>query len=276
MKNILLLLALFLCVSCSGAKEKEGETPEPPATSAFVGKNLVAFGNSITAATNSWAYQVQTGLGFRHLYNGAVGGAIWSKRERTTSTGANITTQDFSDPNFAGISNETNNSDLAFQRIINNCAVVHIQKYLSDRSAPKPDFAILSYGTNDLTSDAVIGDAEAVLQAADLADVDLFTMAGALRWSIETLRAKYPDIKLYVALPLQAKDSNKNTGNLKKIAVITKICDAMSVPYFDCYAESGITQANEATYLRDGLHPNADGQAVHAAYIIKKLEEANQ
>lgn len=245
------------------------------ASSVFEGKNMVAFGNSITIAANSWAYHTSRKLGLANLYNGAVSGSIWSKRERTID-GKIIRTQDYEDPAFAGISssNTANPDANELQKRINNCAIVHIQKYLKERTV-SPDLIILSYGTNDSYTVSVMGDADEALKASDISMLDVFTMAGAVRWSLETLKTRFPEAKLYVSLPLQAASDSKNKGNISKIAIIKKICDGLSVPYFDCYTECGITQANQAIYLRDGLHPNVTGQILHGDYIIMKLEEAN-
>ncbi len=244
-------------------------------TSAFEGKNLATFGNSITAAENSWAHQVYKNLRFGNLYNGAISAAIWYKRERTVA-GQTIQTQNFYDPDFAGIrtSAPTDEDVLQHQMRINNCAIVHLQKYFIDldkNAAPAPDVIIFSYGTNDEVIN--MGDAESALQGNDLRKVDLFKMAGALRWSIDTLRIRFPNAKIYVSLPLQSTRTGKNDDNLKKIEVLKKVCDAKSVTYFDCYNESGITVENSTTYLGDGLHPNEAGKVVHGAYITKKLEE---
>lgn len=242
-------------------------------SSAFEGKNLVTFGNSITAAANSWAHQTEEKLRFADLYNGAIAGACWYRRARLAQDGDSIWTQDYNDPNFAGFGNGANNTREQFQKIINNCAVIHIQKYLQERTST-PDYIILSYGTNDIETS--MGNPDAVIKEPDLKKVSLYSMCGALRWSLETLKTEFPTAKIYVALPIQARDGGKNSANKRKIAGIKKVCDSMSVPYFDCYNESGITQANEGTYLRDGLHPNAAGQVVHGDYIIKKLEEMVQ
>lgn len=244
-------------------------------TSAFEGKNLATFGNSITAAENSWAHQVYKNLRFGNLYNGAISAAIWYKRERTVA-GQTIQTQNFYDPDFAGIrtSAPTDEDVLQHQMRINNCAIVHLQKYFIDldkNATPTPDVIIFSYGTNDEVIN--MGDAESALQGNDLRKVDLFKMAGALRWSIDTLRIRFPNAKIYVSLPLQSTRTGKNDDNLKKIEVLKKVCDAKSVTYFDCYNESGITVENSTTYLGDGLHPNEAGKVVHGAYITKKLEE---
>jgi hypothetical protein len=192
--------------------------------------------------------------------------------------GQTIWTQNYYDADFAGISSvaPTGENVLEHQRRINNCAVVHIQKYfteLNKKTTSKPDVIIFSYGTNDELYDYTLGNAEDALQGEDLSKVNVFTMAGALRWCIDTLRMEIPDAKIYVALPLQSARDGKNDGNLIKMEIIRKICDAKSVPYFDCFHESGITLENHTTYLGDGLHPNEAGKIVHGEYIIKKLEE---
>lgn len=242
----------------------------------FIGKNLATFGNSITAAANSWAYQVNEKLGFANLYNGAMSAAIWYKRERTVA-GQTIHTQNYYDSDFAGISTVAPSGEnvMEHQRRINNCAIVHLQKYfieLEAKRAPTPDVIIFSYGTNDEVIN--MGDAESALQGDDLSKVNIFTMAGALRWSLDTLKIKFPEAKIYVALPLQSTREGKNDDNLKKMEIIKRVCDAKSVPYFDCYNESGINVENHATYLSDRLHPNEAGKVVHGDYIAKKLEEA--
>ncbi len=292
MKNPLLLFPIlfFLATSssaCSGGGDEPGKETTPAYT-VFKGKNLVAFGNSITSDQSnntSWAYQTRTRLEFGDLYNGAFAGACWYKRERSVTAdpvwapAGVIRTQDYTDPKFAGYSNESNTGTEAFQRIINNCAVVHVQKYLAGNHwvSKSPDVIVLSYGTNDAAS-ATMGVAAEALAESDLAKLDLYTMAGAMKWCLVTLRNKFPGAKIYVAGPLQAslvKYPNKNAENTQKIAVIKAVCEGLSIPYFDCYNESGITSGNADTYLRDGLHPNGAGQTVHANYIVRKLKAAN-
>jgi hypothetical protein len=249
-------------------------------TSAYEGKNLATFGNSITAASNSWAYLTAKRLRFANLYNGAISAAIWYKRERVVG-GQTIYTQNYYDADFAGISSvaPTGEDVLQHQKRINNCAVVHIQKFfteLNNKTIPTPEFVIFSYGTNDELYAHTMGTAEDALRENDLNKVSVFTMAGALRWCIDTLRMEIPDVKIYVALPIQSSREGKNDGNLTKMEIIKKICDARSVPYFDCYHESAITPENYTTYMDDGLHPNAAGKIVHGEYIIKELEELGE
>lgn len=280
MQNKKLLLSFFLLFllstfvfSINGRKEEV--RIEEPLQSAFKDKNLATFGNSITASKSGWAYKICKELEFGDLYNGALGGAVWGKRIRETATGKQIETQNYLDPDFAGISNGYSLAphDQEVQKRINNCAIVHIQKYLSQKdTVPVPDYIILSYGTND-----VLGkdekDPEYILDKEELEEADLISIAGAVRWSVETLRTEFPEANIYIVLPLQSKSTERNRNNLKKIEIIKKVCDNLSVTYFDCFAESGITQENELQFLRDGLHPNEEGNLKHTAYIIKKLKE---
>jgi lysophospholipase L1-like esterase len=207
-------------------------------SSAFEGKNLTTFGNSITAAANSWAFQVHQNLRFGNLYNGAVSGAVWYRR---TTNG--------------------------------NCAVAHVETYLKAWDEGKilcPDVVIFAYGTND--DSAYRGHPETALGGELLAEVDVFTLAGALRWCMDTIRAKFPNAALYVALPLQSSSIARNEGNLLKMEVIRAICEARNVPFFDCYRQSGITVENHGIWLSDGLHPNEAGKALMANYIMDQLE----
>ncbi len=245
-------------------------------TSAYEGKHLATFGNSITAASNSWAHQIHKNLRFGSLYNGAMSAAIWYKRERTVA-GQTMQTQNYYDEDFAGIRTSAPPEDnvLENQKRINNCAIVHLQKYFIDLdkgNAPTPDVIIFSYGTNDELIN--MGDADTALRGDNLNEVNVFTMAGALRWSLDTIKIIFPDAKIYVALALQSTRNGQNANNLKKMEVIKKVCEAKGVTYFDCYNESGITVENHEIYLSDGLHPNEAGKVIHGGYIMKKLEEA--
>lgn len=246
----------------------------------FYGKNLVTFGNSITAASGSWAYRVRDLLGFGHLYNGAVSASIWYEREQRFDDGTIVRTQDYNDPDFAGITSQHYDgmTPSEWQKRVNNCAVVHVQKYLEERKKlpvenQTPDYIVFSYGTNDPVD--FRGDAKETLAAGSLSEVDTYTTAGAVRWCVDTMRMVFPDVKIFLCLPLQTSESRGwNANNLIKIEVLKELCEGLSVPYFDCFHESGITTGNAAEYLPDGLHPNAAGQVMQGEYIARKMEEA--
>ena len=240
---------------------------EPGGAEAFRGKNLAVFGNSITAARNSWAFRVRDSLGFGGFYNGSVGSSVWGKRERPDGI-----TQDFGTPGFAGIGNSSHPS---LQARYNNCAVVHVQKFLS--SDFDPDVIILSYGTNDMLSEKNEPALREALAKRKLSTDEAYGLVGGMVWCLDTLTTRFPDARIVVLLPVQADDSlekyrDRNKDNLKKMRTMKKICRAFDVEYFDCYHGSGIDASNVSATLLDGLHPNAAGQQLHAAFVIGELQ----
>lgn len=123
--------------------------------------NFGVDGDSITAG-QQWSWHVYNELGMKSHSNVAVGSAVWYKRTFDVA-GTAVTTQDYSDPDFAGISDgwEPTDDPAEMQRRANNCAVVHIQRFLAEvksGSFPTPDIFAFAMGTNDL--EEFIGDPE--------------------------------------------------------------------------------------------------------------------
>lgn len=237
-------------------------------------------GDSITQG-EQWSYHVYKELGFRSHHNTAVGSSVWYKRTIEFG-GRTITTQDFGDPDFKGISWGWEPTDDAeeMQLRMNNCAVVHIQKFIAQVDSgeyPEPDVFVFAYGTND--SEDCFGDAQKALlgKSADgNADVDLFTTAGAMRWCIQTLLERFPACRIFVMTPLQTGNPEHNAKTEKQIPIMRRICEGMSVQVIDCYANSGICEkfevfGGEGRYLKDGLHPKENGQALQGAFVAKEI-----
>ena len=217
--------------------------------------NFGVDGDSITAG-DQWSWHVFQNLGFASHHNVAVGSSVWYKRTITCDAGS-VTTQDYSSPDFAGISDgweETN--DLAeLQKRANNCAVVHTQRFISDvksGNAPVPDVFAFAMGTND-TLDC-LGDADKALTGKELDgndNIDLFTEAGAMR------------------------DHNAKIEQ-QISSVMRKVAGGMSAQVIDCFHNSGICEKFEVIggtgkYLRDGLHPDVPGQTLEGAYASKEI-----
>lgn len=243
--------------------------------------NFGVDGDSITAG-NQWSYHVSERLGFASHHNVAVGSAVWYKRTLTCG-GKSVTTQDYGSPDFAGISDgwlETDDID-ELQKRANNCAVVHIQHFLDDVKkgiAPKPDVFAFAMGTND--SADMLGDPEKALSGKTLTDnpdIDLFTEAGAMRWCIQTISENFPDARIFVLTPIQAADPAHNAKiELQISKVFTRITGGMSVQLVDCFHNAGICEkfeviGGEGRYLRDGLHPKENGQALEGAYAAMEI-----
>lgn len=243
--------------------------------------NFAVDGDSITAG-KQWSQHVFERLGFATHCNVAVGSAVWYKRTFTVG-GKSVTTQDFDAPDFAGISDgwlETDDMD-ELQKRANNCAVVHVQRYLASvkkGAAPKPDVFAFAMGTNDEWDK--LGDAEKALTGKELEgneNIDLFTEAGAMRWCVQTVAENFPDARIFVLTPIQAADPQHNKKNERQIdEVMIKIAVAFGARVVDCFHGCGISEkfeviGAEGRYLKDGLHPKENGQALEGSFAATEI-----
>lgn len=246
----------------------------------FENINFGVDGDSITAG-EQWSYHVCKALGMRSHSNVAVGSAVWYKR--TLSVGEkSVTTQDYSAPDFAGISDGWEDTDdvAEMQKRANNCAVVHIQRFLAEVESgkfPVPDIFAFAMGTNDLTE--CIGDPEKALTGKDLfgnENIDLFTEAGAARWCIQTIQEHFPLCRIFVLTPIQTATPEHNKKIEKTIECLGRICRGLSVQVIDTYGGCGVCEKFEVIggkgrYLRDGLHPDVEGQQLEGAFAAKEI-----
>ena len=118
--------------------------------------------------------------------------------------------------------------------------------------------------------------AEEALRGKTLDEVDVTTMAGGARWAIQTILETYPKCRVFVCTPIQTGSVEHNGQNLQKIDILRKLCQALSVQLIDCYGESGICEkfeqpSSRGKYLRDGLHPDVEGQVLMGRYIAKEI-----
>ena len=233
----------------------------------FSKMNFGCDGNSITAG-EQWSKTVVDVLGFATHHNVAVGSATWA---------CNADTQDYGSNGFAGVSNgwQPTEDKEELQKRHNNVSKVHIQQFIAEVESgtyPVPDVFVFSMGTNDRN----LGSAEDALKGNTLEEVDVTTMAGGARWSIQTILERYPRCRVFVCTPIQGGDPERNALNLKKIAILREICQSLSVQLIDCYSNSGITgkfeqPSGRGRYLRDGLHPDKEGQELMGRYIAKEI-----
>ena len=246
----------------------------------FEDLNLGIDGDSITAG-EQWSFHVYKNLGMKSHSNVAVGSAVWYKRTAEIA-GTTVTTQDYGSEDFAGISDgwEPTDDVQEMQKRMNNCAVVHIQRFLAEvknGSFPEPDIFAFAMGTNDL--EEFIGDPEKALTGKELSDnsnIDLFTEAGAARWCIQTIRENFPNCRVFVMTPIQTATPEHNKKIEKTIECLKKICRGLSVHVIDAYSNSGICEKFEVIggrgrYLKDGLHPELNGQALEGAFATKEI-----
>lgn len=246
----------------------------------FENLNFGIDGDSITAG-NQWSFHVYKNLGMKSHSNVAVGSAVWYKRTSEIE-GRTVATQDYGAADFAGISDgwEPTDDIQEIQKRMNNCAVVHIQRFLAEVKSgnfPVPDIFAFAMGTNDL--EEFIGDPEKALIGKELSgneNIDLFTEAGAARWCIQTILEQFPLCRVFVMTPIQTATPEHNRKIEKTIDCLRKICRGLSVQVIDAYAGSGICEKFEVIggkgrYLRDGLHPELNGQALEGAFATKEI-----
>lgn len=247
----------------------------------FTKLNFGVDGDSITAG-KQWSWHVFNNLKMATHHNVAVGSAVWYKRTITCANGT-VTTQDYNAPDFAGISDGWEPTDDLdeLQKRANNCAVVHIQRFIYEVKSgefPAPDVFAFAMGTNDDIN--FLGNAERALTGKELEgndNINLFTEAGAMRWCIQKIMEEYPLARVFVLTPIQTATPEHN----KKIeiqidTVMRKIAGAMGAQVIDCYHNSGICEKFEVVggkgkYLRDGLHPDIEGQTLEGAYATKEI-----
>lgn len=242
----------------------------------FTKLNLGVDGDSITVG-NQWSYYATQYLGFANHHNVAVGSATFSDRTQMYD-GVTYVTQNYDDPDFAGISGgwQSTTDPVEIQKRCNNCARVHVQKFISEVTAgtyPVPDIFVFAMGTNDST----IGTVADALNGKDpdaLSTAVRQTMVGGARWAIQKIITTYPNCRVYISAPIQRADAVANAKGLEKSIALKEISNSLSVGYFNTFGECGITEKVEsgtAPYLSDGLHPNTAGQQLMGKYLAKEI-----
>ena len=144
----------------------------------------------------------------------------------------------------------------------------------------KVDLVTISYGTNDFTGGLRFG-------GSDNDSTDY-----ALKYSIQKLLSKYPNLHIIVILPMYRVwlngttfDEDSNTkeitstisgGGTNKLTDFVKAeqdaCKEMQIPCIDTYYELGINQWNWSEYFpsTDGVHHNTKGRKLIADLIGAK------
>ena len=233
-------------------------------------------GDSITAG-NQWSKYAADILGIPTHQNVGVGSATYACRQ-VEYNGVTYTTQDYDDPNFAGIATGTIpiDSPEAAQKTANNCARCHIGRFVHTVSVnvfKAPDIFCFSFGTNDqIPTEAEV---TAAVSGSSLPTInESLNMAAGMRWAVQKIKQTYPDCKIFVLLPIQSYSSVGRERNLQKIEAIKKVAQAMSVPIIDMYNNcgiSGILETGTGPYLSDGLHPNEAGRKMMGSLAAEQI-----
>lgn len=152
------------------------------------------------------------------------------------------------------------------------------------------DYCIIGAGTNDFAGWFQFEDVtEEQLESYFIGDngyIDVNTITrkniiGAMRYGIEKIRELYPNIVIFISLPIQSAYGygvQRNPDYLKKKCELMKrICFRMGEQYIETnlcgiYAKNE-TKDSAGLDLKDGLHPNEHGAKKEARYIVSKIAE---
>lgn len=124
------------------------------------------------------------------------------------------------------------------------------------------DYITVAYGTNDLAFGAELDN------SGNLYDKN--TVCGALRYGIERINSKYPNIKFKVCgILYRFSDGISISDIVEWNEGIKKACVSVGAEYVDM--SCGINGGNRTSFLYDGTHPNANGKEAIAKALAKTI-----
>lgn len=144
-------------------------------------------------------------------------------------------------------------------------------KLLKSIDFSKAYAAVIHYGTNDFM-------ANAPLDAANKQDCS--TICGALRYSIHQLQTAFPNLQIYVSLPVYRywmegnrtvfAEEKANANGIRLADVCSALADvarAYNCPVIDGYHGLNINRVNASRFLEDGTHHNQYGRERFGTFI---------
>lgn len=138
-----------------------------------------------------------------------------------------------------------------------------------------PNLILVYGGTNDAGGGVTLGtfnggDYSDYDTAEEIAALPVTTFADAYKAMLIRLMFTYPSAEIVCILPTftTAYYTIQNLDNY--VEVIKEACDFFGIKWIDTRV-SGITIFNKASYLVDGIHPNANGMKLLSDKIYKHL-----
>lgn len=249
--------------------------------SSLYGKNVLAYGDSITAINHKrdknvgWIRYINKEYGIGDFFGRGVGGQryIWNESTfRVDDDGA-----------YVDRGTESDNCKGCF------CSWERISKMIPDDIKDSIDLILLMGGTNDLTA-TTIEYAEPVWSAEHVTDTDwvaaeeynggdydVSTFCGGIASTIMKLQTRCPNARIVVITPLSRwsgyhQYESKGTNTMDVADVEIRVARYMAMPYIDVNGTTGINGYNYTKYITDGVHPYNDaGQQALANAIIGGL-----
>lgn len=228
----------------------------------FDGKKVMFFGDSITYDESMYVTNLLNSTGMVRVANFAINGATLNNYSDTEMNGSPA--QD---------AEHNNTVPNQVQKLLNNVSSYDV-----------PDIVIVSAGTNGGTTDADYEESQYASEDGTYIELDAVSLtkfSGAIRWIYEKLISCYPNAKIFFATPIQSYGGGSRTFAIlsAKAECIRQNCERLSTPCIDAFRKSGIygryeVQSANGKYLKDGLHPNADGAVVLAKCYHRELANA--
>lgn len=212
------------------------------------------------------------------VYNGAFGGSTMSCR--VAEDRAAVTTDTLS---MAKLSEAIAQQDFYVQNAgVTRCAAMEYFPEAAygfqDIDFDKTQVLIIEHGVNDYQTGVPLDNHEN--------PYDIYTFGGALRYSLENLKAAYPKLRIILVTPTYCwylfKESNcqevdNGNGILEDyVNLELEIAAQYGVEVLDNYHESGIGDSGTfeewEVYTQDGLHLNETGRRLVAERIAECIK----
>jgi len=143
-----------------------------------------------------------------------------------------------------------------------------INKYVSADHSGKKQIAILNCCINDYTFDGAV--------TGDINSTDNYV--GGLKYAVDCLRNKYPDIFIIMMAPYDYVAYNRGTdlnpkGNQQGtyINAMLDFANAYNVPWVDLRSKTSFADSADTLLQGDGLHPTTEGCRIIAEVLSKEI-----
>lgn len=141
-----------------------------------------------------------------------------------------------------------------------------------------PNIIYIAIGINDGNEKNIVVDDTEKVFSQEYSELDRCGFASSLRWAIETLISKFPDVQIFVASPLQTGGAYEriNYKNTKlKRDIIEKVCRFCSAHFIDSFSDSGfnrmLAKGDIASWGSDGIHPKQAWRENIARYVANEI-----
>ena len=261
---------------------------------ALDGANILIFGDSITDSTTiniDSATNRTTGYSWDNPSNSDDNGGynMWPKLINDNYNVNEIRCYAKSGAHYANFAYEGGEAnhrqlmqyqiDVAFNDLSNPNGVFKVTDFV-------PDIVIFACGTNDGANgsgsyDATMAktvyesDGKTIDVDATISALDPTNFNDALRLAYLRVKNKFPLAQLYVVIPIQRTSDERIFSKTNED--IRKMAQRYGAIIVDGAAEFGIipegnVSSNSGETLKDGLHPNKNGQLLYARGVIKSIE----